>query len=69
MGRRVDVDELADPSQVAELLGLTNSNGVSVYQRRYSDFPSPAISRGRCRLWLTSEIIAWVADHPRNAER
>lgn len=67
MGRKVDVDQLVDAPQVAEMLGLSNPNGVSVYQRRYADFPAPAVSRGRCRLWLVGEISSWAADHPRNA--
>lgn len=61
MGRKIDVDDLVDPTRVAEILGLTNPNGVSVYQSRYDDFPEPAISRGRCRLWVESEIRAWAA--------
>ena len=54
------MDELLDASDVAELLGLTNPKGVSVYQRRYEDFPAPVISRGRCRLWTRKEIASWV---------
>jgi len=61
MGRKIDVDELVDPAQVAEILGLTNPNGVSVYQSRYEDFPEPVVSRGRCRLWVEAEIRAWVS--------
>ena len=60
MGRKVDVDELLDASQVAEVLGLTNPNGVSVYQRRYNTFPEPVVSRGRCRLWLRGEVTDWA---------
>ena len=61
MGLKVDVDDLVDASTVASILGLSNPNGVSVYQRRYDDFPRPLVSQGRCRLWLRQEIEAWAA--------
>ena len=61
MGRKVDVDDLVDTAAVAEIVGLSNPNGVSVYQQRYDDFPEPIISRGRCRLWLEADIVSWAA--------
>ena len=47
MGRSVDVDDLIDPARVAEIIGLSNPNGVSVYERRYPDFPKRAVETGR----------------------
>jgi glutathione-regulated potassium-efflux system ancillary protein KefG len=62
VARRVDLAELIDAHGVAELLGLTHRNTVSVYQRRYPDMPRPVIDlgRGRCRMWLRSEVQTWV---------
>jgi len=63
MGRRVDLDDLADAHDVAALLGLTHPNNVHLYQRRYPDMPRPVLDRGgrRAKLWLKSEIRTWLA--------
>lgn len=60
-GRAVDIAELIDARGVAELLGLAQPNTVSLYQRRYPDMPRPAVDlgRGRCKMWIRSEISAW----------
>ena len=61
MGRKVDVDDLADAHDVAALLGLAHANTVHQYQRRYPDMPRPVYRPGarRAQLWLRSEIEAW----------
>ena len=58
----VDTGDLIDASGVAELLGLAQRNTVSLYQRRYPDMPRPVVDlgRGRCKLWLRSDIEKWV---------
>ena len=67
MGRKVDVDDLVDAHEVAELLGLKHSNSVHLYQRRHSDMPAPVYQRGarRAQLWLRSEIESWDAGRHR----
>lgn len=62
MGRKVDVEDLADAHDVAELLGLAQPNTVHLYQRRYPDMPKPIYQPGsrRAKLWLRSEIKAWA---------
>lgn len=62
MGRRIDVEDLVDAGEVAELLGLAGANVVSVYQKRYEDMPRPVVQRpsGRCLLWLRSDIEKWA---------
>ena len=54
-----------DAQGVAELLGLSQRTAISVYQRRYPDMPAPVVilSRGRTRLWLKPEIVAWAKQH------
>ena len=37
----VDTDDLIDARRVAEILGLSHPNNVSVYQHRYADMPRP----------------------------
>ncbi len=62
MGRRIDIDNLIDARGVANLLGLAQRNTVSLYQRRYADMPNPVVDlgRGRCKMWLRSEMEAWM---------
>jgi glutathione-regulated potassium-efflux system ancillary protein KefG len=57
----VDPGDLLDAQGVAELLGLSQRNTVSSYQRRYPDMPRPVIDlgQGRCKLWLRAEIEEW----------
>jgi glutathione-regulated potassium-efflux system ancillary protein KefG len=59
----VRTEDLIDAHQVAELLNLSHANSVSTYQHRYDDMPRPVVDlgRGRCKMWLGSEIRAWQA--------
>ena len=61
MAEPVDPADLIDSTEVAPLVGLTNSNGVSVYRHRYDDFPEPVVVKGRCLLWRRADIEAWAA--------
>ena len=58
----VDTNDLIDARAVAEILGLSHPNNVSVYQHRYADMPRPVVNlgRGRCMLWVRSEIEQWA---------
>ncbi len=62
MGRSVDVGELIDARDVAELLGLSHPNSVFGYLKRYPDMPRPVVDRGpnRARLWVRSDIEQWA---------
>ncbi|MBA3509846.1 MAG: hypothetical protein H0T19_07125 [Thermoleophilaceae bacterium] len=62
MGRRVDVADLIDATEVARLLGLAQRNSVTTYLRRYADMPRPIVERaeGKTRLWLRPDIVAWA---------
>lgn len=57
----VDIDDLLDAHDVAQALGLSHPNTVSVYQHRYDDMPQPVIDlgKGRVKLWLRPEIEEW----------
>jgi len=62
MGRMIDTDDVIDSRGVAKIIGVARPNAVSEYSKRYPDLPAPVINlgRGRCRLWLRSEIEAWA---------
>lgn len=68
MGRRVDISDLIDANQVAELLGLSHRNSVTTYLHRYDRMPRPVLERadGKTRLWLRQEIIRWANDTGRH---
>ncbi len=59
--RRVDLDDLIDAVDVAQILGLSQSNSVYLYLKRYPDMPRPVVDRGprRAKLWLRSEVESW----------
>lgn len=65
----VDTDDLIDLGETADLIGLDNRRGVSVYRRRYPDFPEPAVEKGRCVLWLRQDIDAWTRETGRQGRR
>jgi predicted DNA-binding transcriptional regulator AlpA len=71
MSRKVSVDDLLDAHGVAELLGLSHSNTVSVYQHRYADMPRPAVDlgKGRVKLWLRPEIEKWAVEQSARGSR
>lgn len=71
MSPRVNTEDLIDASAVAELLGLTHRNTVSVYQKRYPGMPRPVIDLGpgRSRLWLRAEIADWARYTGRSSRR
>ncbi len=67
MGEMVNLDDLLDADEVAALLGLSSRSAISVYRRRYDDFPKPVVDRGtgKCRFWLRPHIEAWRASRDR----
>jgi glutathione-regulated potassium-efflux system ancillary protein KefG len=67
----VALEDLIDADEVAKVLGLAQRNTVSGYQRRYPDMPRPVVDmgRGRCKLWLRSEILSWARGRPTGARR
>jgi predicted DNA-binding transcriptional regulator AlpA len=58
----IDTDQLVDLAETAALIGIDNPRGVSVYRRRYEDFPVPVIAKGRCVLWLRTDVEAWARE-------
>jgi len=60
----VATEDLIDARDVAQILGLSHPNNVSVYQHRYADMPRPVVDlgRGRPMLWLRPEIELWATE-------
>ena len=57
----INTEDLTDARGIAEILGLSHANSVSLYQRRYPDMPRPVVrlGPGRPSLWLRPAIEAW----------
>lgn len=55
----VDIEDLLDAQQVAELLGASTSRVVTVWRSRHPDFPAPIVDRPLGRLWHRPDIEAW----------
>ena len=60
MGRKVDVDDIINAAEVADLIGLSHRNGVYQYRHRHPDFPAPLITHGRCYMWHRGDIKRWI---------
>ena len=67
MAPMVNTEDLTDARGIAQILGLSHANSVSLYQRRYPDMPRPVLSlgHGRPSLWLKPAIEAWHAERHR----
>lgn len=59
-GDWVRLSELVDRTEVAAIVGLNGPDGLSVYRKRYDDFPAPVIEKGRTALWLRPDVEAWA---------
>ena len=62
MAPTVRTEDLIDAIVIAEMLGLSHRNTVSVYQKRYPEMPRPVVDLGpgRSRLWLRQEVVNWA---------
>ena len=60
MGRKVDVDDIINAGEVADIIGLSHRNGVYQYRHRHPDFPAPLITHGRCYMWHRGDIKRWI---------
>jgi predicted DNA-binding transcriptional regulator AlpA len=59
--------QLADSSQVAEILGLSSgAKGLASYVSDYDDFPPPVQvgDSGRCARWYIPHVHQWREMHP-----
>ena len=65
VGKKVDVDDLIDAREVAEMLGLSSPRAVAVYASR--GLPEPVIDRGpnTAKLWLRQDIERWSMSRQR----
>jgi len=63
---KIEPNDLLDAHEVASIVGLNRGGNVSLYRRRYEDFPEPVIEKGRCTLWRRQDVEHWAATRRRN---
>lgn len=57
---KAELNDLIDSHEAAAVLGLSARGAVAVYQRRYPDFPAPAVTKGKCLLWRVDDVRSWA---------
>lgn len=65
MGRTVDVEDLIDAGEIADLLGLAGRKSFASMRAQklgpWRDFPAPVIDRLPCKFWVRQDIETWDA--------
>jgi prophage regulatory protein len=57
----VSPEDVAGVSEVAEMLGVSRPTAARYVER--SDFPAPAGSLARGRVWLRADVERWGKEH------
>jgi hypothetical protein len=60
VGRRVDVSQLVGAAEIAERLGLSHSQTVHLWRRRYPDFPEPVAKLRQALVWTWPDVARWA---------
>lgn len=53
-------EDLVGAAEIADRLGLANSQLVHVWRRRHADFPAPVVELKRAHVWLWPEVERWA---------
>lgn len=68
MGRKVDVADLIDATEVAELIGLASRKSLAAMRGQnvgaWQTFPAPVIDRRPCMFWVRQDVERWQASRP-----
>ena len=60
VARKVSVDDLVGPVEIAQRLGLAHSETALNLWRRHDDFPEPVVVLGRrTRVWAWPDVEQW----------
>ncbi|MEZ5140672.1 MAG: hypothetical protein R2702_06650 [Acidimicrobiales bacterium] len=60
MGRKVDLDDLVDASEIARRLGVARPQVVHDWRRRHPDFPAPVKRLANIHIWLWPDVEFWA---------
>lgn len=62
MPRMWDLEDLASSSEIANTLGV-NKSTVSMWKRRYPDFPAPLIVLNGITVYSWAQVRDWYNSH------
>jgi hypothetical protein len=68
MGRRVDVDQLVGAAEIADRLGVSNSQVIHVWRARHPDFPEPVTKLRTAMIWYWPDVKTWAQQTGRLAK-
>jgi len=54
-----DVDYLAGPAEIAQVLGV-DANTINAWKRRSIGFPAPLVHLKSSAIWDVRQVIAWA---------
>lgn len=56
------MSDLVVTAEIAERLGISHSETIHLWRRRYADFPKPVFERQRVILFSWAEVEAWARE-------
>jgi predicted DNA-binding transcriptional regulator AlpA len=60
VGRKVDIEDLVDATEIAHRLGVKRPQVVHDWRRRHEDFPAPVAHLGNGNVWIWPEVASWA---------
>ncbi len=54
------MDDLVGAAEIADRLGLSHPQNVSVWRRRHPDFPQPIAQLQKALIWDWRDVERWV---------
>lgn len=54
------MQDLVGAHEIAERLGLSHTQSVHTWRKRYPDFPEPAASLKQALIWDWRDVEAWA---------
>jgi predicted DNA-binding transcriptional regulator AlpA len=60
VGRKVDLDDLVDATEIARRLNVKRPQVVHDWRRRHEDFPEPVAFLGNAHVWLWPDVEKWA---------
>ena len=60
VGRRIDVDNMVGAAEIAARLGLSHTQTVHTWRRRYPDFPEPVAKLEQALVWNWPDVERWA---------
>ena len=60
MPKQVNVEDLVGAAEIADRLGLAQSQTVHSWRRRYEDFPEPIAHLRTALIWSWPDVERWA---------